>query len=128
MSQADEASFDIGRMVRLGWLLVGAGAAVELLVFRSLWGAISLTAAGGVAIINTRWLEAVLGRVLQPGRPRFDGGSVLRILARMALLGALFAVLVWVPEVDPVAIAVGFTAAIVAVLAEGVRWARSGGG
>ncbi len=98
------------------------------MVLRSLAGAASLTVAGAVAIINVRWLEVVLQRVVQPDQPHFDRASVFRIFGRMALLGALFAALVWVPGVDPVAVAVGFSAPVAALVVEGLRWGRRGGG
>ena len=123
-----EAEFSVRRISWLTGGLVMACAAIELAILRSPAGALSLTAAGGVAIINFRWLEAVLVRVVQPGRPRFDRASGFRIVARMALFGAFFAALLWVPDIDPVAVAFGFSALVVALIAEGVRWARVGGG
>ncbi len=115
------------RVVRTTWLLLTIGAIGELILRKSLSGAVSLTAAGGVAIINFRWLEAVLSRVLQPGQPQFDGRSVLTIAARLALLGALFAVLFLVPSVDFVAVTLGFSALVIALIIEGLRWGRVGG-
>ena len=40
----------------------------------------------------------------------------------------LFAALLWVPRVDPVAVALGFSALVVALIIEGIRWGRHGGG
>ena len=115
------------RVMRTTSILVAAGAIAELILRQSPSGAVSLTAAGGVAIINFRWLEAVLVRVLQPGQPQFDGRSVLTIAARFALFGGLFAALLLVPAVDFVAVALGFSALVVALIFEGLRWGRVGG-
>lgn len=115
------------RVTRTTWVLVAAGAIAELILRKSLPGAVSLTAAGGVAIINFRWLEAVLVRVLQPGQPQFDSRSVLTIAARFALFGGLFAALLLVPAVDFVAVALGFSALVVALIFEGLRWGAVGG-
>lgn len=120
--------FSIRRVSRDAALLVALGCLIELVILQSPSGALSLTAAGAVAIINVRWLELVLQRVVQPDQPHFDRGSVFRIFARMALLGALFAALIWVPGVDPAAVAVGFSAPVAALIAEGLRWGRRGGG
>jgi len=91
-------------------------------------GAVSLTAAGLVAMINFRWLEVIVHRVVQPGTSRFDRWTVLRILGRMALLVGLFAALLAVPRVDPVAVAVGFSTLVAALIIEGLRQVRVGGG
>jgi hypothetical protein len=91
-------------------------------------GAVSLTAAGLVAIINLRWLEVIVHRVVQPGSARFDRWTVLRILGRMVLLAGLFAALVAVPRVDPVALAVGFSTLVVALIIEVLRQPQAGGG
>jgi hypothetical protein len=120
--------FSTRRVVRLAWVLVIAGASVEFVIFRSISGALSLTAAGTVAIINFRWLELVVGRVVQPGRPRYELPSILRITGRFGLLACVLAALVWVPQIDPVAVALGFSAPVVALVAEGVRRRRNGGG
>lgn len=115
------------RVARTAWGLVIVGAAGELILRKSLSGAVSLTGAGAVAIINFRWLEEVLRRVVQPGQPRFDKRSVLRIVGRLALFAGMFAALLWVPRVDPVAVALGFSALVVALVIEGIRWGRDGG-
>lgn len=120
--------FSTRRVVRLAWGLVIAGASVEFVIFRSISGALSLTAAGTVAIINFRWLELVVGRVVQPGRPRYELPSILRITGRFGLLACVLAALVWVPQIDPVAVALGFSAPVVALVVEGVRRRRNGGG
>lgn len=120
--------FDLDRVVRMAWILVFLGLAVELVIFRSMSGGLSLTGAGTVAIINFRWLEVVVHRVVQPGRPSYDLRSILRIIGRFALLGVMLAALVWVPQIDPVAVAVGFSAPVAALVVEGVRGGRVGGG
>lgn len=120
--------FSPRRVVRLAWGLVIAGASVEFVIFRSISGALSLTAAGTVAIINFRWLELVVGRVVQPGRPRYELPSILRITGRFGLLACVLAALVWVPQIDPVAVALGFSAPVVALVVEGARRGRNGGG
>ena len=87
-----------------------------------------MTAAGTVAIINFRWLEVIVDRVVQPGKPTYDHSSILQITARLALLACVLAALVWVPQIDPVAVALGFSALVVALVVEGVRGSRVGGG
>ena len=94
----------------------------------SISAGLSLTGTGAVAIINFRWLEFVLARVVQPGAPQFDFGSALRILGRMALFGVLMAALLWVPRIDPIGVALGFSALVIALVIEGLRWGRVGGG
>lgn len=124
----DLDGFSSRRIVVLTGALVALGAIGELILRRSPAGALSLTGAGLVAIINFRWLEDLLRGVIQPGEPRFDRWSLLRFLARIALLGALLVAVVLVPRVDPVGIALGFSALVIALLVEAVRWARFGGG
>ena len=124
-------SYDVFSIRRVSFVtggLVLFGVIAELLFNRSMSGALSLTAAGLVAIINFRWLEAILQHVVQAGEPRFDGRSILRIFGRMLLLGGLMAALFLVPKIDPIAVALGFTAFVVALIVEGFRWARDGGG
>jgi len=116
------------RVARTTWVLVIIGAIGELILRKSLPGAVSLTAAGGVAIINFRWLEAVLLRVLQPGKPQFDGRSVLTIIGRLALFAGIFAALLLVPGIDFIAVALGFSTLVVALIIEGLRWGAVGGG
>ena len=123
-----EHEFSTRRVVRTAGVLVIAGAAVELAVLRSPYGALSLTLAGAVAIINFRWLEALLDGVIRPGKPRFDRWSLLRFAGRMALLAGVFTVLLLVPKIDGVAVAFGFSALVAALIVEGLRGARVGGG
>jgi hypothetical protein len=118
----------IKRVSRTAWGLVILGAAAELILRKSPAGAASLTGAGAVAIINFRWLEAVIQRVVQPGQPSFDKRSILRIVGRLALFAGMFAALLWVPRIDPIAVALGFSALVGALIIEGIRWGRDGGG
>lgn len=124
----DREGLFIQRVARTAWGLVIVGAAGELILRKSFAGAASLTGAGAVAIINFRWLEAVLRRVVQPGEPQFDSRSVLQIVGRLALFAGLFAALLWVPGIEPVAVAIGFSTLVVALVFEGIRWGWSGGG
>ena len=87
-----------------------------------------MTAAGTVAIINFRWLEMVIERVVQPGQPRYDLSSIFRIIGRLALLAGLLAAIAWLPHIDPVAIVLGFSALVAALIIEGFRGSRVGGG
>jgi hypothetical protein len=123
----DREGLFIRRVARTAWGLVIVGAAGELILRKSFAGAASLTGAGAVAIINFRWLEAVLRRVVQPGEPRFDRRSVLQFVGRLALFAGLFAALLWVPGIEPVAVALGFSTLVVALVFEGIRWGWSGG-
>lgn len=122
------AGFSTRRVIRLTWVLIIVGAAVELVIFRSISGLLSLTAAGTVAIINFRWLEMIVDRVVQPEKPRFDPRSILQITARLALLACLLAAVAWLPQIDPVAVTLGFSALVVALIVEGIRGSRVGGG
>ena len=128
-SPAENGSrFSIRRVIRLAWIFVIAGALVELVIFLSMSGALCLTAAGSVAIVNFRWLEMVVERVVQPERPKYDLSSVFRIIARFALLAGVLAAVAWLPQIDPVAIVIGFSAPVAALVVEGVRGSRFGGG
>ena len=123
-----EDDFSTDRVVRITAVLVFLGAVAELVLFRTWMGAFCLTAAGLVAMINFRWLEVIVHRVVQPGRPRFDRWTVLRILGRLALLAIVFAALLMVPRIDAVAVAIGFSTLVLALVIEGLRQARVGGG
>jgi len=90
--------------------------------------AISLTTAGAVAIINFRWLEVVVSRVVQGDTPRFDRRSIVGIVGRMALFAGVMAALLWVPRIDFVGVALGFSALVGALVIEGIRQGRVGGG
>ncbi len=124
----ETGDFSSVRVLRITAILVVVGAVVELVLFRTWMGALSLTAAGLVAMINFRWLEVIVHRVVQPGKPRFDRWTVLRILGRLTLLAGVLAALAWVPRTDGIAVALGFTTLVVALVIEGLRHARAGGG
>ena len=123
MAQAPQADddFSTDRVIRITAILVVLGAVVELVLFRTWMGAFCLTAAGLVAMINFRWLEVIVHRVVQPGKPRFDRWTVLRFLGRMTLLAMIFAAFLVVPRIDAVAVALGFSALVVAIVIEGLR-------
>lgn len=80
--------------------------------------ALALTLTAVVGMINALWLERLLGRVLQPGRPRFKG-TIGLLVARFVLWGLLFAVLfvlrghiqVWVVAVGVAIVLVGLAVA-----------------
>jgi hypothetical protein len=120
--------FSSRRVVLGAGILIAAGLIFELAFRRSLAGALSLTGAGLVAIINFRWLERLLGQVIQPGEPSFEPESVLGLIGRFVTLGLLLAAIVWVPGTDGVAVALGVTTVVVSLLVEGFRWASIGGG
>ena len=120
--------FSTRRVIRNTAILVVLGAVAELVLFRTWMGAFCLTAAGLVAMINFRWLEVIVHRVVQPGKPRFDRWTVARFLGRMTLLAIIFAAFLLVPRIDAVAVALGFSALVVAIVIEGLRQARVGGG
>jgi hypothetical protein len=123
-----QTGFSLEKVVRLAWALVFLGAISELVIFLSISGALCLTAAGTVAIINFRWLEVVIERVVQPGSPRYDLSSIFRIIGRFALLAGVLAAVAWLPQIDPVAIVLGFSAPVAALIVEGVRQSLIGGG
>ena len=124
----DGAEFSTERVVRITAFLVVLGAVVELVLFRTWMGAFCLTAAGLVAIINFRWLEVIVHRVVQPGKPRLDRWAVMRFLGRLILLAIIFAAFLVIPRIDAVAVAFGFSTLVVAIIIEGLRHARVGGG
>jgi len=124
----NDSGFSLGNVNRLAWIFVFCGAVSELVIFLSISGALCLTAAGTVAIINFRWLEMVVHRVVQPDRPSYDLASIFRIIGRFALLAGVLAAVAWMPQIDPVAIVLGFSAPVAALIVEGVRQSRFGGG
>lgn len=87
-----------------------------------------MTAAGVVAMINFRWLEVIVHRVLQPGKADLDRWTVLRVIGRFFLLACVLAALLLVPRIDPVAVTLGFSTLVVALVVEGLRGDRVGGG
>jgi hypothetical protein len=124
----EDGDFSTQRVVRITVVLVVLGAVVELVLFRTWMGALCLTAAGLVAIINFRWLEVIVHRVVQPGKPRLDRWTILRFLGRLILLAIIFAAFLVIPRIDAVAVAFGFSTLVVAIVIEGLRHARLGGG
>jgi hypothetical protein len=123
-----EDDFSTDRVIRITALLVVLGAVVELVLFRTWMGAFCLTAAGLVAMINFRWLEVIVHRVVQPGKPRLDRSTVLRFLGRLTLLAIIFAAFLVIPRIDAVAVALGFSTLVVAIVIEGLRQGRVRGG
>ncbi len=87
-----------------------------------------MTAAGLVAMINFRWLEVIVHRMIQPGKARLDSWTLLRIIGRLILLAGILAALVVVPRFDAVAVALGFSTLVVALIIEGLRRGHAGGG
>jgi hypothetical protein len=124
----DGRGFSARRVLWITGSLVVFGAVIELVLFRTWMGALSLTAAGVVAMINFRWLEVIVHRVLQPGQADLDRWTVLRVLGRFFLLACVMAALLWVPRIDPVAVTLGFSTLVVALVVEGLRGDRVGGG
>jgi len=124
----DGRGFSARRVLWITGTLVVFGAVIELVLFRTWMGALSLTAAGVVAMINFRWLEVIVHRVLQPGQADLDRWTVLRVLGRFFLLACVMAALLWVPRIDPVAVTLGFSTLVVALVVEGLRGDRVGGG
>ena len=123
----DGDDFSTRRLIRITAFLVFLGAVAELVLFRTWIGALSLTAAGLVAMINFRWLELIVHRVVQPGKPRLDRWTVLRFLGRLTLLAIIFAAFLVIPRIDAVAVAFGFSTLVLAIVIEGLRQARVGG-
>ena len=128
LTEEPAGGFSPRRVARTAIVVTAVGA-VAWGLYRSSWmSALSLTAAGAVAIINFRWLELVLARVVHPGAPQFDRGSAARIFGRLALFGVVVAGLFWVPGVDFVGVALGFSALVGAVVFEALRPEHRGGG
>lgn len=126
LTMAAPEGFSVARVGKVAAVAVGAMAAACALLGR--WeSALSLTGAGGVAIINLRWLDAVVERLIQPGRPRLERGTILKLVLRMGLLGVVVAAMLLVRRVDPVAVAAGFTVPVAVLLVEGARSAREEG-
>jgi hypothetical protein len=124
----EHEDFSTRRVIRITAFLVFLGAVAELVLFRTWMGALSLTAAGLVAMINFRWLEVIVHRVVQPGKLRLDHWTFLRFLGRLTLLAIIFAAFLVIPRIDAVAVAFGFSTLVVAIVIEGLRQARVGGG
>jgi len=124
----EDRGFSPRRVLWITGSLVVLGAVIELVLFRTWIGALSLTAAGVVAMINFRWLEVIVHRVLQPGKADLDRWTLLRVLGRFFLLACVLAAFLVVPRIDPVAVTLGFSTLVVALVVEGLRGDRVGGG
>ena len=124
----EHEDFSTRRVIRITAFLVFLGAVAELVLFRTWMGALCLTAAGLVAMINFRWLEVIVHRVVQPGKPRLDRWAVMRFLGRLILLAIIFAAFLVIPRIDAVAVAFGFSTLVVAIIIEGLRqsWVEGG--
>jgi hypothetical protein len=120
----EHEDFSTRRVIRITAFLVFLGAVAELVLFRTWMGALSLTAAGLVAMINFRWLEVIVHRVVQPGKLRLDHWTFLRFLGRLTLLAIIFAAFLVIPRIDAVAVAFGFSTLVVAIVIEGLRQVR----
>jgi len=118
-------TFSIRRVLAISIVLTLAGAGVLLIVGRP-EAAGALTVSGGVAIINLRWLDSFLGRLLQPGRARLDGRAVVTLLLRMGLILGVVAGLVLVGPGVGVAVGAGFTVPLIVLVVEGVRTIAEG--
>ena len=79
-------------------------------------------------MINFRWLEVIVHRVLQPGRVALDRWTLVRIIVRFLLLAFVLAALLMAPRIDPVAVTLGFSALVAALVIEGLLGDRVGGG
>jgi hypothetical protein len=108
---------------------LGTGAVVTFLAASAVawlgkpWSAVALTVTALVAMINGLWLEGVLGRILQPGRPRFTRGAVAVLVGRFALWGLLFGFLyVLRGRIELWAVAVGIACFLVALAGAGMRF------
>lgn len=120
--------FSVRRVVVGAWLLLGLGALYYLLVQRSIGGAVSLTGAGVVAIINFCWHEQVIDRVVQPKTPMFDVKALVLMLARLVVLASLLVAMTLLEWVEGVAVAMGVSCVVISLLVEGTRWATTEGG
>lgn len=87
----------------------------------SLASGLSLTGTGALAMINFRWLELILSKVLQGSTPSLSTGAVLRFVGRMLVLAFLLAALVWIPSVDGVGVALGYSTLVVSLIVEALR-------
>jgi len=118
-AMAAERPFSMARVERLAAVGVAAGGILAWAV-GGIAAALSLTGSGAVAIINLRWLDVVVERAIQPGGPRIDARAALRYGLRLVLLGAVLAAVRWMPRVEPVAVAAGFSIPLVFLVGEGL--------
>ncbi len=108
-----------GRAAAVGMALALAVGIVLILLDKPL-SALALTATAAVAIINGLWLERLLVKVLQPGRPRVSRGAVVLLVVRLLLWGLLFGALYAARErIELWAVAVGLGCFLVALAVAG---------
>jgi hypothetical protein len=121
---AKEISVLARRAVAAAAALTIAAAVVVALAGKP-WSALILTASGAIAIINGIWLEGVLNKLLQPGKPRLSWGIAWALFARWALWGfLLLAVLALRSRVEAWVVAVGAGFFLIAVSAAAIRQDR----
>jgi phosphatidylserine synthase len=109
-----------------GGLALALTAGIVLILLDKPLEALALTVTAGVAIINGLWLERLLVKVLQPGRPRVSRSAVVLLLVRFGLWGLLFAAVYAVREwIELWAVAVGLGCFLVALAVAGAG-AREG--
>ena len=114
-------AFSGRRVILLTAVFSLAGGLLWGLYRQSVASGLSLTGTGALAIINFRWLEAILSRVLLAPSPRIDGGVVLRFAGRMLVLMVLLAALFFISSVDGIGVALGYSCLVAAVVIEGLR-------
>lgn len=103
-------------------LALAAGAALLRMDRRG--AALVLTLSYLAAIISGLWLEHVLARVLQPGRPRLARPLIWQAVGRLGFLAGLLALLfVFRRQVELWAVAAGWTLALAGWFWAGVRGA-----
>jgi len=116
-----EDGFSPGRIMLMTAAFSIVGGLAWGLYRESAASALSLTGTGALAIINFRWLETILSRVLRGSSPRLDGGTVLPFAGRMLVLALLLAALLFIPSVDGIGVALGYSALVIALIIEGLR-------
>jgi hypothetical protein len=115
----------LARRALAGAAALTLGAAAVVALAGKPWSALALTASGAVAMINGLWLEGVLNKLLQPGKPRVSWGVVWVLFMRWALwVLLLLVVLALRSRVEAWVIAVGATCFLVAVTAAALRQDR----
>ncbi len=106
----------IARRAGAAGLALALAIGIVLILLDKPLAALVLTATATVAIINGLWLESLLVRVLQPGRPRVSRGAVVLLVTRLLLWGLLFGALWALREVVELwAVAVGLGCFLVAL-------------
>ena len=102
--------------------VLAVGAAAIVTWFGKPWSAFALTVTTAVGMINGLWLEALLTRLLQPGRPHITRGAIAVLVGRFALWGLLFGLLYLLRErIELWAVAVGIGCFLVALAVAGLR-------